>query len=979
MWIRVPGPISSTVMAMGKTRIVSVALSLFVAAAMLTAAPPANAILPTFSVTYSGAGLSPSSLPDAQVGDIVEVTNTSTDTVDFRNATGQLSDIGGLCNGIASMCTVSDGITWTFEIDALGTVSVLKSPSMEVSATLTLGPTNVDPDVPTNTMTFNGNGSVGCDPQSASGPSGSSYSLPSAHHCIRFGYDLLGWSANPDATAPENANLTQPKNGDVGPVATFSGDGTLYAVWRPVGARITYDANVGLTEECLADGVNLTTASARKTAPEVVAVGSATATSAPCNPLNQALVGWATTSSGPSIVDPGAALPSSITSDSSATLYAVWRSTKLRVIYDANVKLDRECMAGGRSVTSASGRRTSPALVPPESPASATAPCLPPHFALRGWATTSNGQSIVDPGSALPGSLAAGDSVTLFAVWRPTKVQVTYDANVKLPDECLVDGKNVPSESDRLSSPTMVSPLSAAANEAPCAPPDLALWGWSTTPKGKSTVAPGAVLPSKLSAGKTVMLFAVWGPPCSTGYAFNGGDGSGESPFRVASAFDLNCLREQESLWRSGVNFVQSADIDMGGLVWASGIGNDHRRFNGSYDGTSHSIRQLTVNGESRGNIGLFGVVGPLGTIDAVRFTGTVMGGESVGGLVGVNTGRISDSTSAGSVQGSMSVGGLVGHSTGAVSDSASTADVTGQDVVGGLIGWDVESGGATSTPGVTGSHASGVVSGRSWVGGLIGLEGRSVEDCYATGKVTAAKVSAGGLIGTHGPYGPSVNLNIVVSNSYASGNVSAPEQSGGLVGSSAVAVSGSHATGDVTGGVQVGGLVGLYVLWNVGAPNSSISTSFATGNVTGSSSVGGLVGDASQSITDSYATGDVRGRGKVGGLVGWFRAPDGRTSAPVLTTSFAVGAVSLSGASGGLVGSADALTRDSFWNVETSGWATSSGGTGEDTAAMKDIATYQGANWSIGNGSTPGSIWGICGTANNGYPFLIDITAASC
>jgi len=579
----------------------------------------------------------------------------------------------------------------------------------------------------------------------------------------------------------------------------------------------------------------------------------------------------------------------------------------------------------------------------------------------------------------LPGSMAAGDSVTLFAVWRPTKVQVTYDANVKLPDECLVDGTNVASESDRLSSPNMVSPLSAAAKEAPCAPPDLALWGWSTTAKGKSTVAPGAALPSKLSAGKTVMLFAVWGPPCSTGYAFNGGDGSVESPFEVANAFDLNCLREQESVWRSGVTFVQSADIDMGGLVWSSGIGNDHRRFNGSYDGTSHSIRQLTVNGESRGNIGLFGVVGPVGTIDAVRFTGTVKGGENVGGLVGVNAGRISDSTSAGTVQGGASVGGLVGRSVGAVSDSASTADVTGQDFVGGLIGWDVESGGATNTPGITGSHASGVVSGRSWVGGLIGLESRSVEDCYATGNVTAAKESAGGLIGTHGPYGPSGSLNILVSNSYASGNVSAPVQSGGLVGSSAVAVSGSHATGDVTGGVQVGGLVGFHVPWNVAAPNLSISTSFATGNVTGSSSVGGLVGDAWQSIANSYATGDVRGGSKVGGLVGWFRAPTGRNPAPVLTTSFAVGAVSRGADSGGLVGSSDALTRDSFWNVETSGWATSSGGTGEEAAAMKDIATYQGANWSIGNGGTSRSIWGICSTANDGYPFLIGIADATC
>jgi len=50
----------------------------------------------------------------------------------------------------------------------------------------------------------------------------------------------------------------------------------------------------------------------------------------------------------------------------------------------------------------------------------------------------------------------------------------------------------------------------------------------------------------------------------------------------------------------------------------------------------------------------------------------------------------------------------------------------------------------------------------------------------------------------------------------------------------------------------------------------------------------------------------------------------------------------------GGLVGQNDGIVSDSFWDTETSGQATSAGGTGKPTAEMQDIATFSGARWDI-------------------------------
>jgi len=177
------------------------------------------------------------------------------------------------------------------------------------------------------------------------------------------------------------------------------------------------------------------------------------------------------------------------------------------------------------------------------------------------------------------------------------------------------------------------------------------------------------------------------------------------------------------------------------------------------------------------------------------------------------------------------------------------------------------------------------------------------------------------GLFGIVGEEG--VIDNICVVNVTVIGE----DRVGGLMGANAGSLGNSYSTGAVTGGSEVGGLVG----GNAG----TLSNSYSTGAVTGNELVGGLVGGNSGTLSNSYSTGTVTGGSEVGGLVG--------VNAGTLSNSYSTGTVTGGSEVGGLVGvnRFDGLTSNSFWDIETSGQATSDGGTGINTTEMQDFTTF--------------------------------------
>ena len=218
---------------------------------------------------------------------------------------------------------------------------------------------------------------------------------------------------------------------------------------------------------------------------------------------------------------------------------------------------------------------------------------------------------------------------------------------------------------------------------------------------------------------------------------------------------------------------------------------------------------------------------------------------------------------------------------------------------------------------------------------------------------VTGSGNSAGGLVG--------FNWDASITTSYSTGTVTGNEDVGGLVGYNWFgSITTSYSTGTVTGNTYVGGLVGFN-------RRGSITSSYSTGMVTGDEDVGGFVGSnyGDASITTSYSTGTVTGNSSVGGLVGlnWFGS---------ISTSYSTGSVSGNSDVGGLVGYSDygIIIITSFWDIESSGQATSAGGTGLTTAEMQDPITFMAEGWDfVGRPDGPHDIWAE--SEGGGYPIL--------
>jgi hypothetical protein len=150
----------------------------------------------------------------------------------------------------------------------------------------------------------------------------------------------------------------------------------------------------------------------------------------------------------------------------------------------------------------------------------------------------------------------------------------------------------------------------------------------------------------------------------------------------------------------------------------------------------------------------------------------------------------------------------------------------------------------------------------------------------------------------------------------------------GGLVGINSITVRKGTASGAVNGSEAVGGLVG--------DNDGTVSNASASGAVTGSDNVGGLVGDNFGTVRNGTASGAANGSSQVGGLVG------DNTGGTVRDT-FATGTVAGSEDVGGLVGFRNGGTiTGSYWDVNTTGQPTSSGGTGLTTAQMTGEAARE-------------------------------------
>ena len=242
-------------------------------------------------------------------------------------------------------------------------------------------------------------------------------------------------------------------------------------------------------------------------------------------------------------------------------------------------------------------------------------------------------------------------------------------------------------------------------------------------------------------------------------------------------------------------------------------------------------------------------------------------------------------------------------------------------------------------------------------MGGLIGASrnGATITNCYVTATLSVEGLdsSIGGLVGD------SYDV-LTIENSYVTATLSAEgtdSDIGGLVGGSynVLTIEDSYTTGDMSLLNSVGNTGGLVGLSDI---SLTITNSYTTGTIQGSYHTGGFVGSttggSTTTIGNCYTTGAVSTAGTLTNLANETRAAGGivglNRDVLVITNTYATGAVTATGGTaGGLIGfSKDSPTvNKSYWNSQTTGQTTSTGGGTAQTTEQLQGLTATTTGWS--------------------------------
>ncbi|WP_234568217.1 GLUG motif-containing protein [Rhodohalobacter sp. 614A] len=357
---------------------------------------------------------------------------------------------------------------------------------------------------------------------------------------------------------------------------------------------------------------------------------------------------------------------------------------------------------------------------------------------------------------------------------------------------------------------------------------------------------------------------------------FEGGLGTEENPYQVASAEQLQRIGDEENLDK---HFIQVKDIDATetsdfndgkGFLPIGNIGNP---FRGNYNGNDFTISDLVLD-YNEPHMGLFGYVknSLIENVSLVNSTSSKI--RNTLQKVLHDTIQINDTYLVNlALEDIRSAGWLVGFNDGGTVRSSSTS---------GRFA-------------IEGTH----------IGGLVGFNAGKIDNSYTTGNVSSLQAFVGGLVG--GNIGQ-------ISNSYSTGSVSAPGSAGGLVGhNNGGQISTSHITGQTSANSRVGGLVAL----NTGG---QIYSCYSMGQILGyGETTGGLVGENSGEIKNSYSLiefNESTESDNVGGIVG-INKTDG-----TIITSYSAGKLASEPGStiGGVAGLNEGVIESSYWDMTATG-----------------------------------------------------------
>lgn len=295
-----------------------------------------------------------------------------------------------------------------------------------------------------------------------------------------------------------------------------------------------------------------------------------------------------------------------------------------------------------------------------------------------------------------------------------------------------------------------------------------------------------------------------------------------------------------------------------------------------------------------------------------------VSGKDNVGGIIGENNidAEVSNIVNATSVTGedknptqdddgiSKYVGGLVGTNSGSVTNGRNNGTITGNKYVGGLVGSNEA--GATLKNLVNDSSAA--ITGEQYVGGIAGdnagiittgnEETDETVNLINRGTITGQQY-VGGVAGRNS--GTIINANndveLNVKDSAATDD-NAAKYFGGIAGENTGTITNATNTANVNadGATYVGGIVGQ----NNGTLKDMAGNS---GNVTGKDFVGGVAGQNNTALDGVIASNDGTVKATEGGVGGIFAENTGDITNSTLTNNKIVAGTGTTGATGGIIG----------------------------------------------------------------------------
>jgi hypothetical protein len=199
-----------------------------------------------------------------------------------------------------------------------------------------------------------------------------------------------------------------------------------------------------------------------------------------------------------------------------------------------------------------------------------------------------------------------------------------------------------------------------------------------------------------------------------------------------------------------GLHFLLLSDVDLANTDLFV-IGHQGTWFRGSFDGNGRDIYNFKKELSYGEKIGFFDSISVEGLVENIRLINcdvSCLDGEDIGILAGYNQGTILNCYVSGTIGSNCnSTGGLVGKNTGRVSNCQTVVNATGDYMTGGLIG--------RNSGVVTNCCAIGDVRGGNNTGGFMGYNWYGeTRNSYAAGDVSGT-TNVGGLIGRnyHGSY----------------------------------------------------------------------------------------------------------------------------------------------------------------------------------------------------------------------------------